>query len=538
MKKILSIIAAFCITAASFAQSPTITVSGHVTSNTTWKNTSIYKLDGFVYVDSLVTLTIEPGTIIRGIQETKGSLIIKRGAKIMAEGTVNAPIVFTSDKPAGQRALGDWGGLILLGRAKTNQAGGKGLIEGGVEDGFYGGTDNNDNSGILKYVRVEYAGIAFAPNNEINGITFGAVGAGTTIDNVQVSFSGDDSFEWFGGNMNAKHLIAFRGLDDDFDTDNGFSGKLQFLLGHRDPKIGDQSGSNGFESDNDASGSVASPKTSAIFSNVTLIGPKNSDTTSFINANYKRGAHIRRNSSISTFNSMILGYPTGVLLDGTKTKDNAEGDTMRFSNNYIVGSTKKAFDTVSMKGATFNIANYMTAHNTNALATVAEAKLGDLSTLTSSQYLPLTGSPLLTGGTFTDSYLSDPFFTQVTHIGAFGTDDWTASWANFNPDTVDYSKVMVVTGVKTINNTVSNLSVYPNPASDLLNIDFGIINAGKYSIQLTNVLGDVVRNISESNFNTGKYNVKLNTSNIANGLYFLRITSDTASVNQKVFIQK
>ena len=133
-------------------------------------------------------------------------------------------------------------------------------IEGGVNnaagDAFYGGTDANDNSGVLRYVRIEFPGIAFTDNNEINGLTCGGVGAATTLEHVQVSYSGDDSFEFFGGTVNAKYLIAYRGWDDDFDTDFGYSGKIQFAVSLRDPEIADQSGSNGFESDNDGSGTT------------------------------------------------------------------------------------------------------------------------------------------------------------------------------------------------------------------------------------------------------------------------------------------
>ena len=148
----------------------------------------------------------------------------------------------------------------------------------------YGGTDPDDNSGVMKYVRIEYPGIAYSLNNEINGLTFGGVGRGTTIDYIQVSYSGDDSYEWFGGTVNCKHLIAYRGWDDEFDTDFGFRGKLQFLVGLRDPEVADQSGSNGFESDNDGSGSTNSPRTSPTWWNVTLVGPlgNNNNSNQFI----------------------------------------------------------------------------------------------------------------------------------------------------------------------------------------------------------------------------------------------------------------
>ena len=230
----------------------TVTIpAGHITSNQTWTSGNTYLLNGWVYIDAGVTLTIQPGTVIRGDAANKGALIIERGGKLIANGTASQPIVFTSNKAAGSRGYGDWGGIILCGYAQINQPGGTAIIEGGVGSVYGGGSNPNnaDNSGTLTYVRIEFAGIAFAANNEINGLTMGGVGNGTTIDYIQVSFCGDDAFAWFGGTVNAKHLIAFRSWDDDFDTDNGFTGKIQFAVSLRDPNVADVSGSNGFESE-------------------------------------------------------------------------------------------------------------------------------------------------------------------------------------------------------------------------------------------------------------------------------------------------
>ena len=271
------------------------TIEGSTEEDYTFQANKKYLLKGFVYVMEGATLTIEPGTVIKGDKESKGTLIIERGARIMANGTEENPIVFTSNQPKGSRTAGDWGGIIILGAAPTNLPSDKAKIEGGVFR-EYGGTNADDNSGTLKYVRIEYPGIAFQPDNEINGLTLGGVGRGTTIDNVQVSYSGDDAFEFFGGTVNAKHLIAYKTVDDMYDTDNGYSGKLQFVLGISDPTVADASGSNGFESDGDGQNSDATPKTSAVFSNVSLFGPMATSSTTF-NNNFKRGMHIRRHRS-------------------------------------------------------------------------------------------------------------------------------------------------------------------------------------------------------------------------------------------------
>ncbi|MFM1853105.1 MAG: hypothetical protein RL164_423 [Bacteroidota bacterium] len=313
------------------------TVSADITSNTTWSG--VVKLMNKVYVKNNATLTIAPGTIIRGDKLTQGTLIITRGAKIMADGTAANPIIFTSNEAVGARNEGDWGGLVLLGLAKNNQPGGVANIEGIVPttDSQYGGNFDNDNSGTLRYVRVEFAGIALEPNKEINGITFGSVGSGTIVDYVQVTYSGDDSFEWFGGTVNCKHLIAYRGLDDDFDCDFGFRGKVQFALSIRDKDLSDAPGdSNAFECDNDAAGSTATPKTRPIFSNVTLVGPKGNGTTALpAGEKFEKAFRLRRNSAVSVLNSLVTGWEKGLSIEGAPVVANLNGDTMVFVNNIL-----------------------------------------------------------------------------------------------------------------------------------------------------------------------------------------------------------
>jgi len=409
--------------------SAVVDVTSAITSNTTWTSNNTYVLKGFIYVKNNAKLTIESGTIIKGDKQTKGTLIITRGSQIIADGLKTSPIVFTSNQPVGQRSYGDWGGLIILGKAPVNQ--GEVSIEGGVDnasgDGKYGGTDVNDNSGILRYVRIEFAGIAFQPDNEINGLTMGGVGAGTTIDYVQVSYSGDDSFEFFGGTVVCKHLIAFKGLDDDFDTDFGYSGRIQFALSIRDPKIADVSSSNGFESDNDASGSDKTPNTTAKISNFTLIGPKETASSS-INSLYKRGAHIRRNSRFSLHNGIIMGWPTGIYIDSDKSAQAMIDGNLNVKNCIIAGCDKN-YDkvtqnvTLDILGILSNGANIFLTNNTDVM-------LNAPFNYTAPNLIPKTGSPALIGASF--SGLTE--FEQVLYIGAFGSDvDWTAGWTNWNP---------------------------------------------------------------------------------------------------------
>jgi PKD repeat protein len=320
-----------------YPSTPTLTVSTDITTNTTWSG--VVLLQNKVYVKNNATLTIAPGTIIRGDKATQGTLIITRGAKINANGSSTQPIVFTSNEAVGNRVPGDWGGLVILGLARNNQPGGVANIEGIVPttDTQYGGAFDNDNSGTLKYVRVEFGGIALEPNKEINGITFGSVGSATTVDYVQVTSSGDDSFEWFGGTVNCKHIIAYRGLDDDFDCDFGFRGKVQFAMSIRDKDLSDAPGdSNAFECDNDAAGSNAQPLTRPIFSNVTLVGPKGNGSISLpVGEKFEKAFRLRRNSAVSVLNSLVTGWEKGLSIEGAPVVDNVNGDTMVFVNNIL-----------------------------------------------------------------------------------------------------------------------------------------------------------------------------------------------------------
>lgn len=433
-----------------------VTVAGDITTNTTWTADKIYILNKIIYVTNGATLTIEPGTLIKGSKSTagSGSLVITRGAKINAVGTADKPIVFTSAQPVGQRNSQDWGGVILLGKAPVNQ-GTDNAIEGisaGNANALFGGNDPHDNSGVMKYVRIEFAGVPLSPDNEINGLTFGGVGDGTEIDYIEVYRSGDDSYEWFGGTVNCKHLMAIGGLDDDFDTDFGFSGKVQFALGQRYPTIADVSGSNGFESDNDGSGSNKTPKTSAVFSNVTFVGPyAGGSGTKNVNANYQHGAQIRRNSALSCLNSVFVGYVDGIYIDDSKvatagaTSTNYTNGDLVFKNN-IIGYVKNADNAI--KGENENLfGTQLAADNSfdNALVgtdlMVAPTKIASgFADAGTPNFLPKSGSILATkAAVFTDAKVSDSFFEKVSYVGAFGTTDWTSGWASYDPQLLPYN---------------------------------------------------------------------------------------------------
>jgi hypothetical protein len=438
------------------AQGETITLQGRISKDTLLKKQNTYILKGLVYMVNNATMTIEAGTVIKGSFSGAdvAALVITRGAKIVANGTATDPIVFTSASPNPQS--GDWGGIVICGKAPVNTSfngtANTLQVEGGIDnangDGLAGGTDAADNSGTLKFVRIEYAGYAYQPDKEINSLTMAAVGNGTTIENVQVSYAKDDAFEWFGGTVNCKFLIAYKTLDDDFDTDNGYSGKVQFGLVIRDSLLADISRSEAFESDNNSGGTTATPKTSPIFSNITAIGPR-ATLTNVGNTLFRGGAHIRRNTAMSLFNSIIMGWPIGLELDATTGSSvalNMEDSSLRLRNVTLAGNTV-AIRFAGTAGATItNDAAFATWFNTpfynnDILVNVGDARLIQPFNYSAPDPTPFAGSNgnarINTGGGFTDpKFNGDTFFDKtITFRGAIAPagplTSWWKGWTKF-----------------------------------------------------------------------------------------------------------
>jgi hypothetical protein len=307
------------------------TLSGNITSTTTLTSDKEWVLKGYVYVTDGAKLIIQPGTTIKSDISEKGALCIERGAQIVAEGTAAKPIIFTSGRAVGERTPGDWGGIVILGRAKTNRTS-EPTIEGGIGRA-YGGTNDLDNSGVLKYVRIEYAGIAAMPNSEINALTLGGVGSGTTIENVQTIYANDDAFEFFGGTVNAKNLYAYGTADDDFDFDFGYRGKVSYSVSKRDPQFVDNGDAgNGVECDNDGTGSTAEPFTHPILDNMILVGPN--DVASLPNHNL--AMRWRRATQFEVYNSTIIGYMKGGFsMESNETAQFYKDGVSKFQNNKI-----------------------------------------------------------------------------------------------------------------------------------------------------------------------------------------------------------
>ncbi len=441
----------------------TITLQGRINADTLLRKENTYILKGLVYIVGNHTMTVQAGTTIKGSFSGTdvAALVITRGSKIIAIGSSTEPIVFTSASPNPQS--GDWGGIVMLGKAGINTSfnGVNGMlqVEGGIDnafgDGLAGSGDaivptpiDNDNSGTLSYVRIEYAGYAFQPDKEVNSLTMGGVGNGTTIDHVQVTYAKDDAYEWFGGSVNCKYLIAWKTQDDDFDTDNGFSGKVQFGLIIRDSLIADISTSEAFESDNNSSGTTATPKTRAVFSNITAIGPR-ATTTNVGNFLFRAGAQIRRNSSISIFNSVILGWPQGILIDastGSPTDKNIDDSTLRIRFTTLAGNNTNLKYSPSVSAPTgasdASILAWFTTpvFGNTILTNVSDAKLIQPFNYQTPDPTPFAGSngyqPIIGGANFADPLLSGTFFNTVTFRGAIAPagaeSSWWKGWTKFN----------------------------------------------------------------------------------------------------------
>ena len=394
-----------------------------------------YTLRGYVFVNNRATLTFAPGSVIVSDTVQKGALIVEKNSRLFADGTAAEPIIFTSGRAAGSRTPGDWGGIVLLGNAPTNRAT-EPIIEGGINS-TYGGGVAADNSGILRYVRIEFAGIAADPNSEINGLTCGGVGSGTILENIQVSYGNDDAYEFFGGTVNPKNLIAFATADDDFDFDFGFTGRLQFGISLRDPLFVDGGDAgNGIECDNDGTGTAALPRTRPQLSNFTFCGPNGAAGTL---PNHNFNTRWRRATQFVLRNSILMGYAKGGFqFESDSTAQSYINGTSTFRHNLVhavVEPYKVASTSLITAAAVQTKAESVDSCKTYTSA--SSIMLTSPFNLTAPNFVPMAGSPALAPGAA--SFVGLTGFTATTYVGALGTsNNWLQGWTNFTPKTNIY----------------------------------------------------------------------------------------------------
>ncbi|MCW3466591.1 hypothetical protein [Chitinophaga nivalis] len=442
------------------------TLSGILSTGKTIRDTihltgGTYFLYGVVFVDSLDVIKIDAGTVIKGIRsvnwwEPGGTLVITRGAKIEAIGTRTHPIIFTSGNSV--PAVGDIGGVVILGRSTTNNQEDmniEGLGSFAEIDTRYGGYIDNDNSGTLKYVRIQYAGYELSLNNELNGLSLGGVGSGTTIDFVEVYKSAADGIQFFGGTVDATHLVIVNALDDGLEFGNGYHGRIQYALIVADSTRADNSASNGIESQNNFTGALSIPITKPLIANLTLIGmpnrvlaTKNNFQPSSV-GRYGEATRWRRSSQFEVYNSIFLGYENGWFLNNliyatgiaVNTQESYRDGASIFKNNLVhaysipfYSNPAYPYDAVKpYPAASDNNTGYANALNPNA-----DIRLVDpFNRYVAGFYLPRIGppidfSPALTGGLTTGLPAG---LTGTKYRGAFdgySAHNWAADWTIFN----------------------------------------------------------------------------------------------------------
>ncbi len=447
--RLLKLLAVLAVPGALLAAD--IPVNSNITSSRTWTKNNTYILDGRVFVTDGVVLTIEPGTVIKGkvrSAQDASALVIARGGKINASGTAAEPIIFTAEADnlngnLGQSDRGLWGGVVILGRARINTAAGTGNIEGIPTTeplGLYGGTNDADDSGVFRYVSIRHAGSLLGPNNELNGLTMGAVGSGTTIEYVEVFANADDGFEWFGGTVNCKYLVSAFNDDDAFDWDEGYRGKLQFLFTIQDPSVGNHA----FESDGGTTPEDGTPYAIPTVYNYTAIGSGAASTNAL-----SIGPIFRDNTGGKVYSSIFhdfRGYAWRIETESAQAQDSAKrlaaGDIV-IANN-LFGTFGAGTATTSLFLAP-NVtttgpapaSNYTVAHvtdaaqnnriNTDPLFVAVDRTRGgklDPRLRAGSPALQLAATPP-----------NDGFFTATNYLGAFTTSgNWAYAWTKLGRD--------------------------------------------------------------------------------------------------------
>lgn len=387
-------------------------LSGIITRDMILTNDTTWILEGLVQVGNFnadsATLTIEPGTVVTGSGDTADYLYVNPGSKLIADGKPNAPIIFTSPSDGvtgGNPQPKDWGGVVLSGNAPNNKCNAASPCRSEFnEELMYGGDDPHDNSGVLRYVQVRYAGYVFQTDKEVNAITAQSVGDGTIIEYVQAYRGGDDGIEFFGGTANARHLVVTEGGDDAIDWDEGWSGKVQFGLIENGTGLGED---NGFEGASQADDHDALPRAVPRLANITLIGSSTDGD----------GVQVKEGSGGLMSNLLVTGYNR----DGKACLAVVHPETsalppeqLALDHSWLNCTTNFRDDSDAAAGSAEALFNAGTGNRSGAVSLVGG-------------FLPAPGSPLSSGGR---AVTEDGFFTPAPYIGAFrdANDNWTRGW--------------------------------------------------------------------------------------------------------------
>jgi hypothetical protein len=394
-------------------------LSGEISSNRTLSNTKAYILSGMVFVQSPATLTIEPGTILFGDTGTLGGLCITQGAKINAIGTAGRPIVFTSSASVGSRHSGDWFGVAIAGKAPINVTGGTAQVEG-IETVPYGGADPNDNSGILRYVRIEYAGVKFTPTREANGLYLNGVGRGTVLEYLHFHRNADDNIEFFGGTAQIKYVYCSGGEDDQLDWTEGWNGKAQFVISHVYANTG---GNRGIEADNWETNNDATPRSNPAIYNMTIVGPQQNYAEAEGKADH--GLMLRRGTAGKLYNFIVIGYGRDAInMKDAATIAQTNSGALVFDNAILYNNGVFGADGMGTFGNA-DTQTWIESKSAKVLTTVDPRLVDPYNELTP-DYRPGYQSPALRIDVVRHPP-DDGFFSPVEFIGGMGPDhNWLA----------------------------------------------------------------------------------------------------------------
>jgi hypothetical protein len=537
------------------AQTPTQTLSGVLTGTRTLSASEVYLIDGEVYVDNGATLIIPAGTVLKGKQTpTTGNgvasvLVVQRGGRIEATGSATQPIIFTAEADnvadafdTNESQKGLWGGVVLLGNATNNR--GVRTVEGipatirtsyGCGDTAFPTCDDNDDSGIFRYVSIRHAGFTLTPDAEINGLTMGGVGRNTTVEYVEVFANSDDSFEWFGGTVNAKYLVAAFSGDDEFDWDTGWTGRGQFWYAIKAP-----TGETGrcFESDGAASPFTATPLSSPTISNLTCNGSGVGSTPGGSDAG-SPAFLFRENTQGLLYNSVVSDwFNLGVSIEdtgnpATSSRQRFEEGALDLRNNLFwafgVGSTFPAITAGSDAALETALAarNQFADPGLVALSRVQNRGLDPR---------PAPGALAASGADFTLAGLNDPFFTPVGYRGAFapGAQGWATGWTAL--DQMAYLAAAFTPAAEGPEGEAFSLSVGPNPAASAATVRFSLDRAQAVRLTLHDVLGREVLRVADGTLAAGAHEAALGLDALPAGVYVLRLQGDGAAATQRLSV--
>ena len=521
----------------------TIIISDDISGDSTWTSNNTYVLDGFIFVEDGASLTIEAGTVVKaftGSGENATALIIKRGGKIIANGTEDEPIIFTSvnddDLTLSSDFKGLWGGLIILGNGPHNNPDNNNNIEGvpETENAFYGGNDPDDNSGVLKFVSIRHGGSELGPDEEINGLTLGAIGAGTEIHHVEVFANDDDGVEWFGGNVNTKYMVVTDVSDDSYDIDEGFSGYGQFWF---TKQSGDGTGDNFGEHDGGPSNNRwGTPFTTPVVSNATYVGGGASAGD--------RSLTLREFWGGQYHNSIFAEQAKGIRVEYVPEFDDAGELGGAFSQWNTWGNLKienNIFQNIG-DGSFASIATVYSPEDDdkNPIYDVPQDSIDAfVSYIESNNAIANVGvtasAPIPTGDVSGAMFSSLPeWFDSTNYKGAFNpmiSGHWAGGWTKtFAGDTYNDE---VLTGIFDTPYSVITANIYPNPIVDMAQVKFDNSSNEIFEFTLYSVDGRVVRTVQ----NIYSDSFYFNTSDLNTGIYMYELKSVTSRSTGKVLVK-